>query len=87
METAPVCRKTCREPWAKGWGDFYGLAMLSQASDPIDGVYALGGMHCSMVSGGGTQLLLWHPPLSEGDHVIHRRPEQQAAQSDDICGC
>ncbi len=27
----------------EGWGDFYAHAMLSQASDPIDGVYALGG--------------------------------------------
>ena len=27
----------------EGWGDFYGHAMLSQDSDPINGIYTLGG--------------------------------------------
>ncbi|MEO8648498.1 MAG: M36 family metallopeptidase, partial [Acidobacteriota bacterium] len=36
----------------EGWGDFYAHSLLSEPSDPIDGVYALGGY--SLMNGFGT---------------------------------
>jgi hypothetical protein len=37
----------------EGWGDFYGHAMLSEASDPINGIYSTGGYATYLVTGGG----------------------------------
>ncbi|PYT00860.1 MAG: hypothetical protein DMF63_06045 [Acidobacteria bacterium] len=38
----------------EGWGDFYGHAMLSQESDPINGIYTTGGYATYLGSGGYT---------------------------------
>ena len=38
----------------EGWGDFYGHAMLSEASDPANGIYTLGGYATFQLSGVGT---------------------------------
>jgi hypothetical protein len=37
----------------EGWGDFYGHAMLSEPTDPINGIYSTGGYATYLVSGGG----------------------------------
>jgi subtilisin-like proprotein convertase family protein len=38
----------------EGWSDFYGLALLSQASDPINGIYTTGAYVTSNIFGIGT---------------------------------
>jgi hypothetical protein len=38
----------------EGWGDFYGHAMLSEPSDPINGTYTTGGYATHLGTGGYT---------------------------------
>ncbi|HEY0049607.1 MAG TPA: M36 family metallopeptidase, partial [Pyrinomonadaceae bacterium] len=38
----------------EGWGDWYALAMLSEPTDPINGVYALGGYATHLAAAGYT---------------------------------
>ena len=38
----------------EGWGDFYGYTMLSEASDPINGVYTTGGYATYLIAAGFT---------------------------------
>jgi hypothetical protein len=38
----------------EGWGDFYGHAMLSEPTDPINGIYTAGGYDTYLISAGFT---------------------------------
>ncbi len=38
----------------EGWSDFYGLSLLSEPADPLNGVYAMGGYVTFDITGNGT---------------------------------
>ena len=48
----------------EGWSDFYGLALLSEPGDDVNGNYAAGGYATYQLGGPDGELLLRHPALS-----------------------
>ena len=65
----------------EGWGDFYAHALLSDAADNVNGTLRAERL-CAVPGfrrGRKRQLLLRHPPFSEGETVIDGRPQQPAA--------
>ena len=72
----------------EGTGDFLAHLLLSEASDPINGIYTTGGYstqpsyRCTLPQ--RRKLLLRHPP--EGCHRLYGRADEPAAQSVDLRG-